>query len=185
MATVNFYSKEQIDEKIPDTAGASQGDVLTVGASGTEWATPSGGGGKTIEVIDTTEKFWDAILNAEIGDEIISRAGSGTNFSIKNNTDVTLRDFKHGMVLICTNKYVAANMTTYIYYKIVGSFGTRNLGIAWDGMFGFSYDGTDLKMIEDGSTCLYNGSITTASDLTTVNVTSLVINPNDRTWHWC
>lgn len=29
--------------EVPDTTGASQGDVLTVGADGVEWATPSGG----------------------------------------------------------------------------------------------------------------------------------------------
>lgn len=52
MATVNFYSKEQIDEKIPDTTGASQGDVLTIGASGTEWATPA-----TNDWVMTTNKL--------------------------------------------------------------------------------------------------------------------------------
>lgn len=31
--------------ELPDTTGASQGDVLSIGSSGLEWATPSGGGG--------------------------------------------------------------------------------------------------------------------------------------------
>lgn len=44
MTSMNLYSKEQIDDKIPPTTGASVGDVLTVGSSGTEWSTPSGGG---------------------------------------------------------------------------------------------------------------------------------------------
>ena len=30
--------------ELPDTTGASQGDVLAIGSSGLEWATPSGGG---------------------------------------------------------------------------------------------------------------------------------------------
>ena len=43
MTSINVYSKEQIDTKVPPTTGASVGDVLTVGSSGVEWATPSGG----------------------------------------------------------------------------------------------------------------------------------------------
>ena len=31
--------------ELPDTTGASQGDVLSIGSSGLEWAPPSGGGG--------------------------------------------------------------------------------------------------------------------------------------------
>ena len=44
MATVNLYSKEQIDVKIPDNTSASVGDVLAKGADGNEWITPSSGG---------------------------------------------------------------------------------------------------------------------------------------------
>ena len=60
MTTINVYSKEQTDvllgnkanttdlptssELVPDTTGASVGDVLTVGSSGTEWSTLSSGG---------------------------------------------------------------------------------------------------------------------------------------------
>lgn len=61
MASLKIYSKEQTDallqnkanasdlpaseQLVPTTSGASQGDVLTVGASGTEWSTPSASGG--------------------------------------------------------------------------------------------------------------------------------------------
>ena len=42
--TNNNINWTEISE-VPDTTGASQGDVLTVGASGAEWKTPSGGSG--------------------------------------------------------------------------------------------------------------------------------------------
>lgn len=41
MASIKIYSKEQVDAKVPDTTGASVGDVLTVGSSGNQWTTPS------------------------------------------------------------------------------------------------------------------------------------------------
>ena len=44
--------------EVPSTTGASQGDVLTVGASGAEWATPSGGSG----VPDYTTRDADKVL---------------------------------------------------------------------------------------------------------------------------
>lgn len=37
-----------VDNPMPDASGASQGDVLTVGATGVEWATPSGGSGGVV-----------------------------------------------------------------------------------------------------------------------------------------
>jgi hypothetical protein len=44
--------------EVPDTTGASQGDVLTVGANGAEWATPSGGSG----LPDYTTRDADKVL---------------------------------------------------------------------------------------------------------------------------
>ena len=40
--------------ELPDTTGASQGDVLAIGSSGLEWVTPSGGGGSSTSAFDTT-----------------------------------------------------------------------------------------------------------------------------------
>ena len=39
---------------LPDSTGASQGDVLTIGSSGLEWATPSAGGGFSPTLVATT-----------------------------------------------------------------------------------------------------------------------------------
>lgn len=39
-----------VPTELPDSTGASQGDVLTVGSSGPEWATPSGGGGGALYI---------------------------------------------------------------------------------------------------------------------------------------
>ena len=68
MTTVDFYSKGQTDtllsakanttdlptsdQLVPATTSASVGDVLTIGNSGAEWSTPSGGDGW--EEIDLT-----------------------------------------------------------------------------------------------------------------------------------
>lgn len=40
-----------VDNPMPGASGASQGDVLTVGANGPEWAAPSGGGSSNVEII--------------------------------------------------------------------------------------------------------------------------------------
>lgn len=47
MASIDLYTKQQIDAKIPDTTGASSGDVLTFNGSANVWAAPSGGAGVT------------------------------------------------------------------------------------------------------------------------------------------
>ena len=69
MTSMNLYSKEQIDDKIPPTTGASVGDVLTVGSSGTEWSTPS----------TPTEKTW-VVKNTNL-DQIFVR-DSGIQVSL-------------------------------------------------------------------------------------------------------
>ena len=45
-----------IPGELPDTTGASQGDVLTVGSSGLEWATPSAGGGFSPTLVATADR---------------------------------------------------------------------------------------------------------------------------------
>lgn len=59
-------------EELPDTTGASRGDVLTIGSSGLEWATPSGGGG--LDVVLTKPQSGSTYTcnhtNAEILDAI-------------------------------------------------------------------------------------------------------------------
>jgi len=45
MASIDLYTKQQIDAKIPSTSGASVGDVLTFNGTSTEWAAGGGGSG--------------------------------------------------------------------------------------------------------------------------------------------
>lgn len=45
MATIDIYSKAQIDAKLPPTTGAANGDVLTFDGTNTVWAAGGGGGG--------------------------------------------------------------------------------------------------------------------------------------------
>ena len=57
MASIDLYTKQQIDAKIPSTSGASSGDVLTFNGSATVWAAP-GGGGASLE----DDTIWQMIL---------------------------------------------------------------------------------------------------------------------------
>jgi len=87
MATVEFYSKTQVDAKVPDSSAASVGDVLTIGTGGVhEWAAGGGGGGRTITEIGTggtatASEILTAIENCEVGDKII-----GNSLSFNANT---------------------------------------------------------------------------------------------------
>ena len=71
MASIDLYTKQQIDAKLPDTSGASSGDVLTFNGTNTEWAAPSGGGSRTITNLTTVADVFNAINNIAVGDEII------------------------------------------------------------------------------------------------------------------
>ena len=45
MASIDLYTKQQIDAKIPDTTGVTSGYVLTFNGTNTVWASAGGGGG--------------------------------------------------------------------------------------------------------------------------------------------
>ena len=113
MTTVNVYSKEQIDTKygstvdtaptenstnlvtsggvfnaintaVPPTTSASVGDVLTVGNSGAEWSTPSGG---SLITVTKTTGFSDCrtkILSLKLNDIVMIHA-TGSNTSSQTN----------------------------------------------------------------------------------------------------
>lgn len=74
MATVEFYSKAQVDAKIPSaaqlvptTSGATSGDVLTFDGSSVGWVAAGGGGGGDVwEELDLTNLPNDF----QVGDEI-------------------------------------------------------------------------------------------------------------------
>ena len=72
MTNVNFYSKEQIDAKVPDSSAASVGDVLTIGTGGThEWA--AGGGG----LPDPTSASAGDVLTLDSNKDAIWQTPSG------------------------------------------------------------------------------------------------------------
>ena len=79
MATVEFYSKGQVDAKIPSaaqlvpsTSGATSGDVLTFDGSNVGWAAGGGGGGGRTLTEITTKAELDAWMDsAKLGDEIM------------------------------------------------------------------------------------------------------------------
>lgn len=51
----------EVPKELPDTTGATTGDVLSLGASGPEWATPAGGGGGAF--IDTANLITSGTVN--------------------------------------------------------------------------------------------------------------------------
>lgn len=66
---------------VPDTTGASQGDVLSVGQSGIEWTTPSSGGGNVFMATSTTTfpELWQAFH--EDGKIVYCTSGSASSLS--------------------------------------------------------------------------------------------------------
>lgn len=59
MTTAKFYDTDQIDARVPNPTGQTQGNVLTIGATGPEWAAPSGSGPTIIDITS-----WDALVTA-------------------------------------------------------------------------------------------------------------------------
>ena len=57
MATIDIYSKAQMDAKLPPTTGASSGDVLTFDGTNTDWAAGGGGGGGSLTDTQIIELF--------------------------------------------------------------------------------------------------------------------------------
>lgn len=51
----------EVPKELPDATGASTGDVLSIGASGPEWATPAGGGGGAF--VDVTNLITSGTVN--------------------------------------------------------------------------------------------------------------------------
>lgn len=80
MTSMNVYSKEQIDAKIPATTSAAAGDVLTLDSNKNAiWQAPSGGGGVTITELNSNNLI-SSIMSMDIGDKIIAnQIGSGAN----------------------------------------------------------------------------------------------------------
>ena len=77
MPSVNIYSKEQIDnlmpssdELVPDTSGASNGDVLTYDGTDIGWMTPSGGVTRTT-ITNSLSDLITAMHNANAGSIIV------------------------------------------------------------------------------------------------------------------
>ena len=52
-----------VDNPMPGASGASQGDVLTIGSSGPEWATPSAGGGFSPTLYATANRSTNGVFS--------------------------------------------------------------------------------------------------------------------------
>lgn len=91
MATVEFYSKGQVDAKIPSaaqlvpsTSGATSGDVLTFDGSSVGWAAGGGGGGgETVTDVTSISQLLNLMYNANSGDYVtINEMTTGTRSKI-------------------------------------------------------------------------------------------------------
>lgn len=81
MTSMNVYSKEQIDAKIPATTSASAGDVLTLDSNKDAiWQAPISG--KTVIDITTQQQLLDYLKTAQIGDILV-----GENLGANNSTN--------------------------------------------------------------------------------------------------
>ena len=56
-----------VPSELPDSTGASQGDVLTVGSSGLEWATPAGGACNMVKIDPSQTTFAQIAAIMEAG----------------------------------------------------------------------------------------------------------------------
>ena len=142
MTSMNLYSKEQIDDKIPPTTGASVGDVLTVGSSGTEWSTPSGGGiTRTVTEITSATVFKSLLQNANIGDEFFVCQSNPNN-----------EGFDRGF-------YKLGYIGDQFYFGGSGYF--RKSGSLYSGYINYiTYSGNNLILYSSDSVGLYGTTIT-------------------------
>lgn len=104
--------------ELPDTTGASQGDVLSIGSSGLEWATPSGGGGSVS--MTPVLKSESITINTGVGQGTIQTwvTPSGSSFSgTLSKDDVLFLDLRigvdNGSALTSSDTFSA---TVYGYY---------------------------------------------------------------------
>lgn len=61
----SYNSAVYVANPMPDSSGASQGDVLQIGAEGPEWATPSSGGGSGVKDV-AVDKFFRKSTEGDI-----------------------------------------------------------------------------------------------------------------------
>lgn len=63
-----------VTNPVPDTTGASQGDVLSVGSTGLEWVAPGGGGGSNVFVAEYgVTSFTDVIAAIKAGKQVFAK----------------------------------------------------------------------------------------------------------------
>ena len=73
----NGSSGLSVTNPVPDTTGASQGDVLSVGSSGLEWVTPGGGGGSDIFLATYGTTTFSEISSASEGGKAVFLYNAG------------------------------------------------------------------------------------------------------------
>lgn len=135
MASLKIYSKEQTDallqdkadmsdlptseQLVPSTSGASQGDVLTVSANGTVWASPTSATAFEVIPITNVNILMRMINEAKIGDQFMGYSLS-TNTSNINNFLVTLtrNDSASNRYWFGVCTFIKLNNTQYNYQSL-------------------------------------------------------------------
>ena len=70
----NGFNGLSVTNPVPDTTGASTGDVLSVGSTGLEWVAPGGGGGSNVFVAEYgVTSFTDVIAAIKAGKQVFAK----------------------------------------------------------------------------------------------------------------
>ena len=126
MTTLNIYSKEQIDEMIPPTDSASNGDVLTFNGTANVWASPGGGGGGyTPTDMDLINGIFDRIKWYENDDgngfeKVAYYNDSGTLTRVAPISGITILDITV-LGVSMTGKSVSISAESTIASKLTGA----------------------------------------------------------------
>ena len=127
-------SKLSVVNPLPDSSGASQGDVLTVGSSGPEWGS-AGGGGAGVEFVTRNNTFEEVFEKYDEGKLVVLM------YPINANTT-----FFYAMTRYCSNdghylypgvflfsRWTRSSKSSYAGYTEVGNFSTDQWSCGRDG----------------------------------------------------
>ena len=146
MASIDLYTKQQIDAKIPDTSGASSGDVLTFNGSNNVWAAISAGGLSKI-TFDTWAELKTYIL-AHSDAVIIARGAYSGN--TRFNGPLQIETASDSVTLKAITISVTSSSTKINSFSI-GSFPSNNTTVS--GRFAeitIHYDGSATDFSSSG-----------------------------------
>ena len=119
----NGSSGLSVTNPVPDTTGASQGDVLSVGSSGLEWVAP-GGGSSSVVYVTTSNTYEEVYAIYDAGKLPVLKAGASANNQFQyalTQVDLSSGHYLHRGVMLFT-RWDASSTNAYTYC-MAGNFG--------------------------------------------------------------